>query len=303
MNRFMNQLKAGEILICDGAWGTMLQRSVLKTGQCPEELNLTQPEQVKAVAKAYVDAGSDIILTNTFGGSSLKLAQYELNQRTREINRQGVALSKEVAGDRILVAASVGPTGQFIQPLGEISEGNMFQVFCEQISAQVEGGADIILIETMSDLSEATLAIKAAKEVSTIPVMATMTFEKGARGFRTMMGVSIAQAVDSLTQAGADVIGTNCGNGIEQIIDIIHEMRRTTQKYLIAQPNAGLPRLIDQQTVFDQSPEIMAQQVPALIQSGANIIGGCCGTTPDHIRAMVEQVRRHRTHQIVKEMN
>lgn len=295
MSDILERLNSGEILLSDGAWGTMFQVMGLQPGNCPEYWNLTHPEKVKVVAASYVEAGADIILTNTFGGSSYKLANYDLQDRTKEINRVGVALSREVAGKNILVAASVGPTGKFLQPLGEVSEEEMFDVFCEQISAQVEGGTDAILIETMSDLAEARLAIKAGRSVTSLPIMATMTFERGKQGFRTMMGVSIREAVNCLTEAGVDVVGTNCGNGIELMCDIIREMRSYTKKFLIAHPNAGMPKLIDNKTVFDQSAEKMAQHVSNLIDAGANIIGGCCGTTPEHISAMAQKILKFKS--------
>jgi len=290
MKTLIAKLEAGEILVSDGAWGTMFQKMGLQAGECVEEWNISQPSQVRAVAAAYVAAGSEIILTNTFGGSSLKLKNYNLQNRTSEINRLGVMLSKEAAGAHVKVAASVGPTGKFLQPFGETTGTEMFDVFSEQISAQIAGGADAIIIETMSDLSEAIIAVKAAKSITTRPVLVTMTFEKGKQGYRTMMGVSVKEAVMSLTDNGVDMIGTNCGNGIEQICEIIAEIRKYTSKFVIAHPNAGMPKLIGTQTIFDQSPIEMAAYVPELIKAGANIIGGCCGTTPDHISAIVQQI-------------
>ena len=293
MKDLFKRLNSGEILLSDGAWGTMLQALGLCTGESPEDWNLNHPEKVKEVALAYINAGSDIILTNTFGGSLFKLVNYNIQHKIKEINRIGVALSKEAAKGNAIIAASVGPTGKFLQPLGEVSEEEMFNAFCEQISAQVEGGADAILIETMSDLGEASLAIKAAKEVSTLPIITTMTFEKGKHGYRTMMGVSIEQAVETLSKTGADILGTNCGNGIEQMCEIITQMRQYTSKFLIAQPNAGLPKLRNNKTEFDQTPEDMAQYIPNLINAGANIVGGCCGTTPEHIKAMATQIEKY----------
>jgi len=286
----LNKLHRGEILLSDGAWGTMLQRMGLQPGDCPEYWNLNQPAKIKSIAKAYIDAGSDIILTNTFGGSSFKLANYDLHKKTVEINRAGVQLSREAAGENIIVAASVGPTGKFLQPLGDVSKQEMFDAFSLQISAMIDGGADVILIETMSAIDEATLAVNAAKQLTKLPVLATMTFDKGKQGYRTMMGVDIKHAVEALTEVGADIVGTNCGNGIEQIVDIILEMENYTSNFLIAQPNAGLPKLINNETVFDQTPEEMAAHVPDLIHAGANIIGGCCGTTPEHIKALATQI-------------
>lgn len=291
MKDLFTELNSGRIILSDGAWGTMLQNMGLQSGECPEYWNLTHPDRVKEVAATYVKTGSNIVLTNTFGGSCFKLSNYDLQDKTQQINRRGVELSKEAAGDNVLVAASVGPTGKFLQPLGEVSQEEMYTAFCEQISAMVDGGANAILIETMSDLSEATLAVKAAKEVSSLPVMATMTFEKGKLGYRTMMGFSINQTVKALNDANADILGTNCGNGIEQICEIIAEMRKFTSKFLIAHPNAGLPKLVNNKTVFNQTPEEMAQYIHDLIRVGANIIGGCCGTTPDHIEAMAQQIK------------
>ena len=294
MRNLFRELDSGKVILSDGAWGTMLQEKGLQAGDCPELWNLAFPDRVKAVAETYVNAGSDLILTNTFGGSLFKLINYDLQDNVQQLNRLGVMLSKEAAGENVFVAASVGPTGKFLQPLGEVSEEEMFAVFCDQISAQTDGRADAILIETMSDVSEAALAVKAAKKVTTLPVMVTMTFEKGKQGYRTMMGVSIEQAVKGLTDAGADLLGTNCGNGIEQICEIITEMRKFTSKYLIAHPNAGLPKLVDNKTVFDQTPENMARFIPDLINAGASIIGGCCGTTPAHIKAMARQIENLR---------
>jgi 5-methyltetrahydrofolate--homocysteine methyltransferase len=244
------------------------------------------------VASAYINAGSQLILTNTFGASPFKLDSYGLRDKTREINKQGVLISRQAAGDKAYVAASVGPTGKFLQPLGEVSESEMIDAFSEQISGQAEGGADAILIETMSDIGEALMAVKAAQKVTSLPIMVTMTFERGKQGYKTMMGIDIKHAVEALSEADVSVLGTNCGNGIEQIIEIIAEMRKYTRSPLIAHPNAGLPRLEGDSTIFDQKPDVMASYVPDLIKSGAQIVGGCCGTTPDYIKAMAEQIKQ-----------
>lgn len=291
MTNILEHLDKGEILLSDGAWGTMLQAKGLKGGECPEQWNITHRNEVKPIGEAYIKAGSDMILTNTFGGSRFKLAGYGLENKVREFNKEGAAISKEAAGSDHLVAASVGPTGKFLQPVGDVSESEMYEVFCEQISALAEGGADMILVETMADLGEASLAIKAARDVTDLPVLATMTFEKGKKGYRTMMGVTIEQAVERLLKAGADIIGTNCGNGIVEMTEIIAEMRKYTNAFLLAHPNAGKPKLVKGKTVFTQTPEGMASHVRELVAAGANIVGGCCGTGPEHIAAMAKVLK------------
>ncbi|MDW7681721.1 MAG: homocysteine S-methyltransferase family protein, partial [bacterium] len=185
---------------------------------------------------------------------------------------------------------SVGPCGQFLEPLGTITRQQMIDNFRIQIQALSQGGADVILIESMSDIDEAMCAVEAARSVCQLPVALTMTFEKGRQGYRTMMGASIEQYIAAFSQAGVDFLGANCGNGIEQTVEIVHQMRQLTDRYLIAHPNAGIPRLVDGKTIFDQSPQDMARHIPALIHAGANIVGGCCGTGPDHIRHIVAQV-------------
>jgi 5-methyltetrahydrofolate--homocysteine methyltransferase len=288
MNRLLKKLNEQAIIISDGAWGTMLHGMGLMPGTCAEEWNLSHPVEVKSIAQQYIAAGAEMVLTNTFGGSPFKLAGYGLEQRALEINRAGARLSREAAGENIIVAASVGPTGQFLEPLGEVTMAEMIDNFQIQIQGLADGGADAILVETMTDTGEAIAAVKAARAVCQLPVIVTMTFEKGKQGYRTMMGVSIEQAVIELTAAGADLLGTNCGNGIEQVVEIIAEMRRHTDKHLVAHPNAGLPRLVGDKTVFDQTPIEMARHVPRLIRAGASIIGGCCGTNPQHIQALAQ---------------
>ena len=299
MNLLLEKLTSQKVLVSDGAWGTILQSKGLKPGDCPEEWNVSHKAEIKSIPEAYIHAGAEMVLTNTFGGSPFKLENFGLADQTEAFNRDGVQISRDAAGKEVIVAASVGPTGKFLEPLGDVSAEKMEENFKRQISAQIAGGADTILIETMSDLGEAVTALKVAKRISDLPVMVTLTFEKGKQGFRTMMGVSVKQAVEILTESGANIIGTNCGNGIEQIIDIIAEMRQYTDKFLVAHPNAGLPKLIDGKTVFDQSPVDMAQHIPALIKAGANIIGGCCGTTPDHIAEIAKQVQSYRNAQFI----
>ncbi len=290
MNIIFEKLKQKKILVSDGAWGTMLQSKGLKAGECPEEGNISHPEAVKSIAAAYIEAGADIVLTNSFGGSELKLSGFGYENQTENFNRIAAQLSKNAAKDNKLVFGSVGPSGHFLVPLGTVTEKQMIDNFKIQIKGLSEGGVDAILIETMTDLGEAIAAVKAAQDVCNLPVAVTMTFDKGKQGYRTMMGTTIEQAVNTLVENNVDVLGTNCGNGIEQIVEIIAEFRQYTDKYLIAHPNAGLPRLVKGETIFDQTPNDMAKHVPDLIKAGANIIGGCCGTGPDHIKAIAQKI-------------
>lgn len=287
---FMTRLKAGEVLVSDGAWGTELQKMGLPAGGCAEEWNASHPEQVKQLIRNYCQAGADLVLSNSFGGTRFRLARHGYSERVAELNAAAARLSKEVAVDfGAYVVASVGPTGEFVEPLGLITEDEMYGAFKEQIAALKAGGADAVVIETVFALEEILLAIKAAKDVDMV-CFATMTFDPGAQGFKTMMGVSVEQAARALDESGADVIGTNCGNGVENMVKIVTEMRAYTKKPILVHSNAGLPQLVQGQVTYRESPEIMSAKVRDLIAAGANIVGGCCGTTPDHIRAFRQVV-------------
>jgi len=271
----------------DGAWGTELSRRGLPAGMAPEQWNLDQPDRVAEVPRAYAEAGARIVLTNTFGGSRCKLEKNGLADRAAEINRAGARISRDAVPRDVFVCASVGPTGEFLEPLGDITPAAMEDIFAQQIAALIEGGADMIVVETMTDLEETLCAVRAAKRLApSMPVVASMTFDKGARGYATMMGITPAHAAAQLDEHGADIIGTNCGHGVEQMIEIVHELRAHTAKPLWARPNAGLPQLVNGATVFPDEPETMAAKIPALVEAGAMFIGGCCGTTPEHIRQM-----------------
>jgi len=276
-------------IIADGGLGTELQKRGLPPGDPPEAWNISRPEEVRAVALSYVEAGAEIILTNTFGGSPLKLAKVHLEGKGTEINRKGAEISKQAAGDRALVFASIGPSGEFMAPLGTVSEGEMIKGFAGQAGALAEGGADAIVVETMMDLGEAKAALRAAKESTSLPVAVTLTFNKGPKGYATMMGARPDQVAAELEKAGADIVGANCGAGIDQMIELMKSMRSATVLPLWCKPNAGLPELIDGKTVYRETPERMASKLKDLFQAGANIVGGCCGTTPAHIRAFVRE--------------
>jgi len=276
------------VVVADGAWGTELAKKGLKPGECPESWNLHRPQDVRALPAAYVQAGAQIVLTNTFGASRLKLARSGLADRTAEINREGARLSREAAQDRALVFASVGPTGELLQPLGSIGESEMIEVFREQIQALLEGGIDGVAVETMSDLAEAKCALKAAREVGDLPVVTCATFDKGPAGYATMMGVTPEHAASELQEAGADIVGSNCGLGIQNMLDIARLMRPATSRPLWIKSNAGKPELVGGRTVFRDSPKDMAARVPELVEAGAQFIGGCCGTTANHIEAIAQ---------------
>ena len=288
----LDRLAHGEVLISDGATGTYLQDHGLEPGGCPEEFNISHPQVVQGMAHAYFEAGSDMVLTDSFGGSKFMLKKYGHGDRVREFNKLAAQHARSQAPPGHYVVGSVGPTGEFLEPLGEVSEAEMYDAFVEQITALEEGGADNVVIETMTALEEATLAIKAAKENTKLIVMSTMVFDKGPRGFFTMMGVTPERAVKELRDAGADVVGANCGNGIEVMVELARELRQATDGYLLVHSNAGIPSIKDGQIVYSETPEFMAERFRKLAEIGVNILGGCCGTGPDHIRALAKALRR-----------
>ena len=293
MQGLLERIAAGEILISDGAMGTFLQAKGLKPGESPEYWCLTNPGAVKSVAEAYIAAGSDIVETDSFGGTFFKQREFGLEDKVVEMNRAAARIAKEAMGDKGYVAASVGPTGQIAYDEGgDATEEDLYNAYKEQIVALAEGGADAICVETMMSAVEARTAVKAAKENTKLPVICTFTFELGARGYRTMMGVDPAKAATTVVEAGADIVGANCGNGIANMIEIAREIRAALPDTpILIQANAGLPVLENGKTVFEDTPEDMAGRVKELIAAGANIIGGCCGTTPAHIAAMAKVAR------------
>ena len=288
MATLLSRIAAGEILISDGAWGTFLQAKGLQPGECPESWNVTHPDDVRSVAAAYVAVGCDIVESDSFGGSSYKLREFGLEDKVVEYNVAAARLSKEAMGDKGYVAASLGPTGQIVEDEGgDVSEDDLYQAFKTQVIALEQGGADALCIETMSSVTEAVQAIKAAKENTRLPIICTFTFEAGGRGFRTMMGADPTTACTAAAKAGADVVGANCGNGIANMIEITRQIRAALPSTpILIHANAGMPVLEGDKTVFKETPCDMAAHVTELIAAGANIIGGCCGTNPQHIAAM-----------------
>ena len=282
MNPVIEKLLATGPVVTDGAWGTQLQARGLPVGACPDEWNLTQPGKVEEVARAYVAAGSRVILTNTFGANRIRLAEFNLADKVAEINQRGAALSKQAAGQQALVFASIGPSGKMLVA-GDVTADELRAAFTEQAAALQAGGADGLVIETMAELEEAQVALAAAKTTG-LPVVVSMTFDTGGR---TMMGVSTDQAARAFTTAGADVIGSNCGNGIAAFLPICQALRAATALPIWIKANAGQPEYADGKIVYRITPAEFASYAPALCAAGANFLGGCCGTTPAHLRAVV----------------
>lgn len=292
MIALLERLARGDILLSDGAWGTFLHAKGLAPGQCPEEWNISHRKEVGEIAGGYIDAGADIILTNSFGGSKFKLAHYGYAENVTIFNRAAAEISREAAGSDHYVLGSIGPTG-IILMMGEVSKDELSAAFREQAMALEAGGVNGICIETMSALDEAMIAVSAAKENTNCPIICTFTFERTKQGeYRTMMGISPVEMARSLIDSGVDIIGTNCGNGIKRMIDIVRELRTVdTAIPILVHANAGAPVVKDGHTVFPETPEEMSALVPSLIDAGAAIIGGCCGTTPEHISAMAGILR------------
>jgi len=292
MRPFLERVKSGPVIIADGAMGSFLMKRGLEPGQAPESFNLDRPDALREVAKLYLEAGAEVVQTNTFGGSALKLAAYGLDNRTEEINARAVELVREAVGERAYVSGSCGPSGRTLLPYGDTDPDEVFESFLRQTGALVEAGADVICVETMTDLTEAVLAVRAAREASAdVPVMATMTFDATPRGFYTIMGVDVPGAAEGLLAAGADIVGSNCGNGIENMVSIAREYRACTDAPLLIQSNAGLPELVNGEVVYGETPEFMAEHAVELLNVGVQIIGGCCGTTPEHISALRAALR------------
>lgn len=283
----LSRVGRGYPLVADGASGTMLMERGLEPGLAPESFNLKSPEILEEVARLYVEAGADLIHTNTFGGSSLKLASQHLGDEVEAVNRSAVVAARRAAGEKVVVSLSCGPTGRLLKPYGDADPEMVSESFRRQLEVAIAAGVDAVTVETMTDLAEARLAVKAARSISdSLPVLATMTFDATSRGFFTIMGVSIEEAAVGLEEVGADVIGSNCGNGIEKMIEIARELSKVSRLPLLIQANAGLPQLRDGRAFYPETPDFMAEKARELVDLGVAIIGGCCGTTPQHIREL-----------------
>lgn len=292
--KIRDAVKKNGILISDGAWGTWLYKMGLIPGQCPELWNITHHDEVISIARGYIEAGADMVETNSLGGNVYKLGHFNLGNRVGEINEAAAKISREAAGEDVWVIASVGPTGMMLVT-EDITADEMYDAFRIQVMALEKGGADAICIETMSDIDEAVIAVRAVKDNTACEIICTFTFDKTIRGdYRTIMGASPADAAKAAIEAGADIIGANCGNGMEDMIGIVKEIRKAVPfAPILVQANAGVPVNVDGVTVFPESPEEMASFTGDLIKAGADIIGGCCGTTPAHIASIKKAVMEY----------
>ncbi len=295
MKNFREVLDSDGIYVFDGAVGTRFYDKGVFINRSYDELNLTSPDLVSEVHKEYVKAGADIIETNTFGATRHKLQQYSLENKLREINIAGVRLAREAAGEDVFVAAAIGPLDLRIEPYGPTSFDEAKEMFKEQVSALLEGGVDLFVLETFSDLSEIQQAIKAVKELCDLPIIAQMTIQTDGK---TVFGADAEIAAGRLDQYGADVIGLNCGVGPTHILTALEKMRSVTAKKLSAQPNAGLPRDVQGRQFYMSSPEYMSKFAKRFIKAGASFVGGCCGTTPQHIKLIADSVRANSPRQL-----
>lgn len=289
MHELFEQLLVQGAVLTDGAWGTQLQARGLSSGDCPDEWNLSHPKRVVEVARAYVEVGSQVILTNTFRANRQALASYGLADRTEEINRAGAELSLRAADGRGRVFGAIGPSGKMLFA-GQASVEELQTAFSEQAQVLAAAGVDALVIETMSDLAEMKLALVAAKSTG-LAVVASMVFDSGKQNDRTMMGATTAQVAQELTAAGADAIGANCGQGMASFVEVCRQLRSATDRPLWIKPNAGIPQLHGDQIVYDTTADEFAGHAPDVIEAGASFLGGCCGTGPEFIAALNKTIR------------
>jgi len=281
-------------LLLDGAMGTMLQSYGLESGECSEGWNISHPQVVQKIHQEYLKAGADIILTNTFGANRVKLSSFNKQNDVIEINKLAVKIAKEAIKSvkepekKVLLAASMGPTGKILEPYGHLSIKEVYENYKEQVAILEKAGVDLIILETFYDLEEIKTALKAVKKNSDLMVIASMTFDKN---LKTIYGVDPERAVIVLENGGADGVGANCGTGPEVLYKVLKIMKKVSKTYLMVEPNAGMPELVKEKVVYPASPKIMAEYTEKFVKLGLNLIGGCCGTTPLHIKVMSDKIK------------
>jgi methionine synthase I (cobalamin-dependent) len=292
MNRLQDWISSKKPIVLDGAMGTMLMAAGLESGDPPEEWNVIHPDRIRDIHRAYIEAGSQIFLTNSFGGTSFRLEMHGLENRVGELNQAAARIARaeaDAAGRPVLVGGSIGPSGQLFEPMGTLTFENAVRAFQEQASGLAEGGIDLFWIETMSDLDEVKAAVAGIRKVSQLPIAATMSFDTHGH---TMMGVNPARAVQELAELDLIAIGANCGTGSDELIEAIRAMRSASPKTtLIAKANAGIPKVVAGEVVYDASPEAMGVYAREVFEAGAQLIGGCCGNTPAHVQAMAAALK------------
>ena len=290
MNKFLERLQSGKTLVADGATGTNLHKMGLQPGIVPEDLVLDQPEMILKLESAFAEAGSDILLTCTFGGTRLRMKGSKYAHRVSELNTRAVELTRKAASLRsgILVAGSIGPTGLLMKPYGPLTPDEAANAFTEQVKGLVAGGVDLLVIETMFAFDEADAAFKAARAATDLPIVVSFSYD---RGVRTMMGVKPAEMIKRYKEMGAALVGANCGTSLENMEKVVQEYATAEPGFpLWVKPNAGLPRLVDGNTVFDVTPEQMGEFARKIVALGVRVVGGCCGNTPEHIAAIAKSV-------------
>jgi 5-methyltetrahydrofolate--homocysteine methyltransferase len=287
--RLLELLEARPVVVMDGAMGTRLMTLGLEPGECGDAWNLKRPNAVEEVLRSYAEAGADCVLTNTFGANPIALSRHGLEAQTEAINRAGVELARRAAGEQILVIGGMGPTGGLLEPYGDLPAERIRQAFARQAEVLADAGADAVLCETFESGDEIKLALQGAREACGLPLIASMKFNREPSGrYRTMMGEAPSRLVAVAGECRCTAVGSNCGRGIEELIPLVAELRGLTDLPLFAEPNAGMPRLVDGDTIYDEGPDAFSRFLPRLHDAGARIIGGCCGTTADHIRAIRE---------------
>ena len=290
---FLERLRAGDVMVADGATGTNHQQNGLLPGSPPDEWVFDEPGKVAALARAFVQAGSDIILTDTFNGTRFRLKESKYADRVRELNVRAAEIARAAAGNRAFVAGSMGPTGKLLEPLGELTQAECAEAYAEQAAALTEGGVDFLLLETFFALEEVRAAIEGVKRVSQLPLVVSISYDQGTR---TMMGTRPVQVIEAIASLGIVAIGANCGKSPENMLEIVKEYAAHAGRSglpIWCKPNAGLPRLEGDREIYDATPEIMGGFAAKYVAAGAQIVGGCCGNTPAHVAAIANAIKSH----------